>query len=384
MSVMLKGITWNHSRGFASIVAASQRFTELHPGVELVWTKRSLQEFADAPLDRLAQAYDLIVIDHPWAGYAVEQRLLLPLEKYIPEQVLADQAAHSTGHSHASYAYGAFQSALAIDAATPVASYRPDLLDRRGLAVPRTWDEVLELARRSLVVFPAIGIDSLMNFYMFCVSLGEEPFADSDTIVSRETGVEALNLLRQLASYCPEAVFTWNPIAVYEAMSNGDDFAYCPFAYGYSNYARVGYSRHTLKFDDLVHFRDHGKLRSVLGGTGLAVSARCGYVEEAAAFVRYAASPQCQSTIYTDAGGQPAHRLAWLDEETNRRTNRFFKDTLPALDRAYVRPRYSGYMHLQDHAGELVKTYMADGGDPGDVLDGINRLYRESRREVKS
>ena len=51
MSISLKGITWSHSRGFTSIVAVSQRFSELHPDVEITWEKRSLQEFADAPLE---------------------------------------------------------------------------------------------------------------------------------------------------------------------------------------------------------------------------------------------------------------------------------------------------------------------------------------------
>lgn len=44
MSVLLKGITWSHSRGYTSITAVSQRFCELNPGVSIEWEKRSLQE----------------------------------------------------------------------------------------------------------------------------------------------------------------------------------------------------------------------------------------------------------------------------------------------------------------------------------------------------
>ena len=51
MSVLLKGITWSHSRGYTSITAVSQRFCELNPGVSIEWEKRSLQEFADAPIE---------------------------------------------------------------------------------------------------------------------------------------------------------------------------------------------------------------------------------------------------------------------------------------------------------------------------------------------
>ena len=65
---VLRGITWNHSRGFVSVVATAQRYCELHPDVEITWEKRSLQEFADAPIQGLAEAYDLLVIDHPLGG----------------------------------------------------------------------------------------------------------------------------------------------------------------------------------------------------------------------------------------------------------------------------------------------------------------------------
>jgi len=32
---VLRGITWGHSRGYLPLVAAAQRFAELHPGVEI-------------------------------------------------------------------------------------------------------------------------------------------------------------------------------------------------------------------------------------------------------------------------------------------------------------------------------------------------------------
>ena len=52
-STILKGITWGHSRGITPLLAAAQRFNELYPDVEIQWTKRSLQEFADFPIEKL-------------------------------------------------------------------------------------------------------------------------------------------------------------------------------------------------------------------------------------------------------------------------------------------------------------------------------------------
>ncbi|MBW7895866.1 MAG: carbohydrate ABC transporter substrate-binding protein, partial [Opitutaceae bacterium] len=52
--IRLRGIAWNHSRGFTPMVATAQRYGELHPHVEITWEKRSLQAFADAPIEKLA------------------------------------------------------------------------------------------------------------------------------------------------------------------------------------------------------------------------------------------------------------------------------------------------------------------------------------------
>lgn len=375
--ILLRGITWNHSRGYTPMAATAQRYSELNPGVEIVWEKRSLQAFADQPIDALAEAYDLLVLDHPWAGFAARTRVLLALDEWLEAEFLDDQRANSVGASYPSYTQEGHQWALAIDAATPVASFRADLFAARGLRPPETWEELLELAAAGGVLVPAIAIDTLMNFFMLCATLGEEVCQGPERVVSTETGVRALQLLRDLARRLDPRVFSLNPIRVYEAMTATDEFLYCPFAYGYSNYARPGYARRELVFSDLVTL-DGKRLRSTLGGTGLAISARCRHPEIAADYARFVASGEIQRTLYVDSGGQPGHRAAWTDERVNRNTGDYFRNTLPALDRAYLRPRYHGYMHFQDRAGDPVRAYLMEGGDEREVLAALDRLYRES------
>ena len=210
------------------MVATAQRFCELHPDVEIVWDKRSLQEFADAPIQGLAEQYDLLVIDHPWAGYAAYSEVLVSLQDLLPAAYLADQAANSVGHSHPSYVFDGNQCALAIDAATPVASYRPDLLERYGLEQPDTWSDLLALARQGRVIMPGIPIDTLMNFYMLCATQGQPPFVDDEWAVADEMSLNALDQMRELAGLCPREIFDWNPIAVYEALSRRDDLCLLP------------------------------------------------------------------------------------------------------------------------------------------------------------
>ena len=376
---VLRGITWNHSRGFVSVVATAQRYCELHPDVEITWEKRSLQEFADAPIQGLAEAYDLLVIDHPWAGYAAYSQVLVALQDRIPADYLADQAANSVGHSHASYVFGDNQCALAIDAATPVASYRPDLLGRYGLEQPQTWQDLLALARQGRVIMPGIEIDTLMNFYMLCATQGQPPFVEDEWAVSDEMSLQALEQLRELAGLCPRDIFGWNPIAVYEALSRRDEFVYCPFAYGYSNYSRQGYSDNILVFDDMVDIDGQGRCQTTLGGTGISISNKCQAVEVACDYAMFSASPLIQRTLFFENGGQPGHRSAWTDDEVNRRSSNYFRNTLPALDRAYLRPRFPGYLHFQDHAGAPIRKYLMNGGDGKQVLAELKRLFQEAK-----
>ena len=373
-SVVLKGITWNHSRGITPLLAASQRFGELHPGVDIQWTKRSLQEFADYPLEKLTDQYDLLIIDHPWVGRAAALEAVLPLDTLLPGSFLRELRQYSVGQSYASYEYDSHLWALPIDAATPVASYRQDLLPQP----PPDWVSLLDLARSGRVVFAGIPIDLLMAFYLFCQAVGEQPFVSTEEIVSQIAGLEALELMRELTSHCHKAIFDWNPIAVAEAMTATDDFFYCPFAYGYANYSRKGYANRSLTYTDLPAYRNK-PLISTLGGTGLAVSAQTTHSDWALQFAQWVCSGLIQRTLYYETGGQPAHRTAWEDKTVNQHCNSFFQNTLPALDRAFVRPRYNGYLHFQDLAGDPIQRYLKQGGEARRVLETINSVYRESQ-----
>ena len=147
-TIVLKGITWGHSRGYTPLAAFSQRFSELHPGVEVVWKKRTLQEFADLPIEKLTNEYDLLIIDHPWVGCAAANECVLPLDEYISKLFLENQLQNTVGASYLSYFYEGHQWALAIDAATPAASYRADLFRHSRTALPADWSDLIYLTKK--------------------------------------------------------------------------------------------------------------------------------------------------------------------------------------------------------------------------------------------
>jgi multiple sugar transport system substrate-binding protein len=377
MTIALHGITWNHTRGFLPMIATAQRFEELHPQVQIVWEKRSLRAFGDDSIDRLAEEFDLLVIDHPSVGEAAP--FLLPLDTHLSPDALTEHAFASVGRSHESYRWEERQWALAVDAAAPVSCWRPDLLDKMRLPVPQTWGEVMELAKAGAVAAPLTAIDALMAFYMFCGTAGEEPFSHPGRVAAEETEMAALAYLSELAHLCGESLER-NPIATYEAMTRGDGIAYCPFAYGYSNYARAGYAARLLRFGPLVTMPDGRRLRSTLGGAGLAISGRCRNVMAATDYLSFTAGAECQRGLYFTSGGQPGYRAAWEDPAVNAACGDFFLNTLSVLDEAYLRPRFSGYMPFQLSAAGRLHRFLRTGGDPRQVCHEIEQLYRNVKQ----
>ena len=378
-TLTLRGMTWDHSRGYLPMIASAQRYNELHPEIEIHWKKRSLKAFEEFPVEQLAAEYDLIVIDHPFVGYAARHGPLLPLDAHLPAAFLAEQKNGQVGPSHESYHYAGHQWALAIDAATPVAFWREDLLAAAGHTVPRDWDALLALARAGHVVVPAVPINCLMNFYSLCLGHGETPF-ENGQFISEETGRAVIADLRELIEACDPISWQQNPIAAMNLMSSAgnDRIAYCPLAYGYSNYSRSGYADHRLAFGEPPSFRG-APFRPTLGGTGLAVSALRPQAEAAAAYAQFAASPAVQCYLSTPAGGQPGHRSAWLDATNNALTHGHFTATLPALDRSFLRPRYDGYTRFQEEGGPLLYRALRREADDRAVLAALNELYTETQ-----
>lgn len=372
-------MTWSHARGLDPVVATARRFAELNPGIEVSWEVRSLKAFEDYPIERLVRDYDLIVLDHPCITHVVHRGILVPLDTHLPPAFLADQAANSTGASHPSYHHLGHQWALAIDAAAPIAFWREDLLARHGLPVPATWDELLALARRGHVEVPSVPINCLMNFFTFALAAGGRLFAAPDRLVEPAAGLAALARLRELLALCDAGGWQRDPIASHELVASAGNhrLAYCPLAYGYSNYSRAGFSPHRLAAGAPPLF-EGTPLRTVLGGAGLALSALRPHRDEALAYAQFTASAGIQRTLYAHDGGQPGHRAAWLDDGNNRLTRDYFRNTLPVLDRAWLRPRHDGYQHFQDEAAPVVQAALRGSLPDRAALEQLDALHRET------
>jgi multiple sugar transport system substrate-binding protein len=300
---------------------------------------------------------------------------LLPL---LSPKELKGLQDDSLGFCFSSYLYNSKLYALPIDAAAPAASLRPDLLERHELREPEDWRDVLSLARSGWVRMPGFSADLFLNFMGLCVSRGSAVAASEEQLVEHEIGAHCLEQLCELAALMPDDIYCLNPIALYERMSGEDSFAYCPFAYTYSNYSRTGFAAKHIRFSDPVALDERLPMRTVLGGTGIAISTKCDQIALALEYSLFVAGRTCQSTLYGICGGQPASRSAWSDTLLNQLTDNFFIRTASSIETAYVRPQYPGYVNLQESAGEAIAEYCKQRGNTRALLGQIDALYRSS------
>ncbi|OIP82213.1 MAG: hypothetical protein AUK37_09440 [Rhodobacterales bacterium CG2_30_65_12] len=371
----LLGMTWDHARGVDPMIATSRAYATAHPGVTIRWEKRSLQAFADRPIEEMADHYDLMVIDHPHVGEVAGSGQLMAFDGIGRDGDLATLAAQSVGLSHPSYESGGRQWALAIDAATPVAALRPDLLSE----APRDWAGVMDLARAGKVAFALVPINALMTFMGLARNFGAT-IAEGAEFIDRAAGAEVLGLMGEVMALMDPRCLTLDPIGIYEWMGRTVEApAYSPFGYGYTNYSRNGYCRFALNFIDAPGVHAGEPRGTVLGGTGIAVSAASKHREIAADFAFWIASADCQKGLFFEAGGQPGNAVAWEDEACNAATREFFRATRRTLDTAWLRPRYDGYMGFQDRGGNIVHAFLSGDLSAPAALEALQAAYEESR-----
>lgn len=377
MTITLKGMTWNHPRGYDPMVACSRRWFG-ETGVRVEWEKRSLQDFETFPVEELARQFDLIVIDHPHVGQITHEKCLLPLDVAGRESERAALAAASIGQSYPSYAWQRRQWAFPIDAATQVQAWRPDLQS----TPPATWTEMLELARAGKVLIPLRPPHSLMSFYTLCGNLGRPCAVEGPgELINLETGAQVFEMLREIADLVDPACFEMDPIAVLERMAAPEATAVvAPLIYGYVSYSVKDFRPGLIRFGDIPPVGKTGPVGSALGGTGIAVSAFSEHPDAAIDFAYWIASRDVQKADYAAAGGQPGHAQAWEDAAVNLATADFYRATRATLDAAWVRPRHDGYMGFQQAASDRINEGLLQRQSAKVVVADINRLFAESFR----
>lgn len=376
--IELRGIAWDHPRGYEPLIAAAEEFKKDNPNVSIKWDVRSLKEFGDMPIESLIERYDLITIDHPYMGQADKNGLLLKLEQHLSPEVIKKLEDESLGQCFNIYHYNKHMYATPIDSAALVASYRKDLIAEIGVTLPNSRQELKRfyknLPANYKVAWALCPTDILCTFLTLCAQQAGSDFTAGKQIDAK-VGAAVIDELKFHLEFLHPDSMKWNPIQILNRMGSEDEIIYSPYLFGYTNYARNGYTK------NLVHFTNspvglQKNISTIMGGVGLAVSALTKNPSIAANFVGYVAEANIQAGIFTRNGGQPANKLAWQSAENNQLCNNFFSDTMWTIENAYIRPQHPGWNHFQEQGADVIHEGILKNTSSDQVMRQLNELYK--------
>ncbi|TWD75214.1 multiple sugar transport system substrate-binding protein [Kribbella amoyensis] len=364
MTVELRGLTWDHPRGYRPLEAFEAAGGA--DGVRVRWDRQPLSGFESEPLDRLAEKYDLLVIDHPGLGAAIAAEAVLAVDDVFGAEDLDVWRSRAMPPTWASYRIDDRNWALPLDAATQTCLVRPDLLTGPP---PATWTDVLGLSGIVLCVAgPHAGLSLL----------GMAGDRTHTTLLDRGRAVTAIEVLRDVWRRSDRSAAALDPIAIHELLAASNDLTCCPLVYSYAYYGTAADDRRALGWAAAPRLlATDGPGLGTLGGTGLAVTHRA--YDRVLAVTKYARGlldTRTQLDVVSPVGGQSASAAVWESDAVDNAWNGHYSATRDTLAASYIRPRFDGWIAFQDELSERVRELLGNDDDAGLAVDRIEADYR--------
>lgn len=373
---MITGIAWDHRRCWGPLEASIATYRELS-GEEIRWDRRSLYSFGEGNLAEYADKYDLVIYDHPFVGDIRRNGWLLDLAPMLSAEQRAHFERDEVGASWRSYAYDGGIWGLPLDTAAQTAAWRPDLLDRHGWTVPATMSQVRAFAEAAApkgiyVGWPSVPTDLMCTLVSVTASLGRNPGHTGSDFINVADADYVVGELKALAKLAHPKSRDWNPIRCLDHMVANDDVAYVPYLFNYVNYSS---GTPKIMFGASPAMRAGLTPNTLLGGAGIGISAKCNDPKSAFEYAMWLCSPAYQSADYVRFGGQPGSRAAWTSDTANQLTGDFFRNTLPAMDNAYLRPTHPGFVPFFHDATLKLTEVVFEGASLRSFVEWLNSSY---------
>jgi len=371
---------------------AIEDYKAANPGLEveqLELTGGGLLEKVTIAMREKAGAYDVIMLDDPWAVEFMSNGWLADLNK-LGGGVDEDFVKPARDVSRYPVGSGPYY-AVPFVGNVELFAYRKDLFDKHGLARPASWTDVLAAAKTisaaegdiSGVVFRGKKSNPIVTGFLpilwahgaHVVGPDGKPGLDS------EAALTALNLYLELKKYAPKGIETYNATEVRDALMQGTTAMTIEL-----------WPAWAPALDDPASSKVPGKIEimaapgqvkgpaPMLGSWLVAVPADAKNPEGARAFIDFLTSPAMQKKLALEVGTPPTRASVYKDPEVVGKY-RWYPAQAEALQNAQPRPRITQWAKVETILGDYLQLALIGEMLPKDALMEANeRVARALRR----
>lgn len=332
-------------------------------------------------LDGGKAPFDLLGIDTIWAQEFAKAGWIAPLDGLLTP---AEQMEFFPGPIEAATFNGRLYAVpWYVDAG--VLYYRRDLLDHHGLEPPRTWRDLVNMAK---LVLDAERNSDLAGFVwqgkqyegLMCVTL--EVLRSNGTDLwngDRDRAEEALRFLRETISMhriTPLSTSMADEESTRWIFGEGHALFMRNWPYAWSLLQQEGSPvRGKVGVVSLPAFSGYASA-PVLGGWMLAIPNSSAHREVVGELIKFLTSPDTQRKVAVELGYNPVRRTLYADESLLE-VRPLLKDLYPILLEARPRPVTPYYLLISQAIQPEVSAAVVGRKSPKEALDAIRRRVEQ-------
>lgn len=274
---------------------------------------------------------------------------------------------------------------LPFGSETSVLFYREDIFEKHGIAVPETYDQLLDAACTIPQVEPgmggvasraASGHQASHAFLLHLAPLGGRVFDNAwNPIINNEAGVAAAEALKSIVDCGPEGSSAFGPAEAANAFAQGqaamflDSIAFAPTFQDESRstvVGKVGYAMHPMGV----------QRASQTGGFGLGIPANAENKEAAFLLMQWLTSKEGDLAVAM-AGGNPSRFSTYQNADLNEKFpwSATFGEALEFADPDW-RPIIPAWGKINADIGTTMSQVLTENADIQTALDGIAERTR--------
>ena len=327
-----------------------------------------------------SSAYDVIMLDDPWAPEFMAKGWLADLDQLgggVDEDFVKparDVSRHPVG-SGPHYA-------VPFVGNVELFAYNKAMFDRHGLSRPESWADVLVAAKTiseaedgvAGAVFRGKKANPIVTGFLPILWAHGARIVDADgnAGLDSQAALDALNLYLELAKYAPKGVETYNSSEVRDAIQTGA-----------TAMAIEVWPSWVPSMDDPAASRVVGQIeimaapgqvegpKPMLGSWLVAVPAASERQDTARDFIDFLTSSAMQKRLALEVGTPPTRASVYADQEVIS-AYRWYPAQVAALQEAQPRPRTAAWSKLEAIMGDYLQLALIGEMSPKDALAEAN------------